>query len=121
VPIPAKDALKERLARYSQINISVTGRKSGKTISIPVWFVLEVGKLYLLPVHGSDSQWYKNVLQDPSIVIDARGASAKFRAKPITQAQAVKSVVEKFREKYGAADVKRYYAKFDVAVGVDLD
>ena len=52
-----KDALKERLARYRQINISVIGRKSGKTISIPVWFVLEGGKLYLLPVQGSDTQW----------------------------------------------------------------
>jgi hypothetical protein len=25
-------------------------------------------------------------------------------------------VVEKFREKYGASDVKKYYSKFDVAV-----
>ena len=33
--------LKERLAGYRQIKISVIGRKSGKTISIPVWFVLQ--------------------------------------------------------------------------------
>jgi hypothetical protein len=33
----------------------------------------------------------------------------------------VKSVVEKFREKYGAGDVKKYYSKFDVAVRVELD
>jgi hypothetical protein len=42
------ETLKERLARYRQIKISVIGRKSGKTISIPVWFVLEGQKLYLL-------------------------------------------------------------------------
>jgi len=29
-------------------------------------------------------------------------------------------VVEKFREKYGAKDVKRYYSKFDVAILVEL-
>jgi hypothetical protein len=29
-------------------------------------------------------------------------------------------VVEKFREKYGAGDVKKYYSKFDVAVVVQL-
>ena len=34
----------------------------------------------------------------------------------MTDAKAVKSVVEKFREKYGAKDVKKYYSKFDVAV-----
>jgi hypothetical protein len=33
----------------------------------------------------------------------------------------VKSVVEKFRQKYGARDVKKYYSKFDVAVQVELD
>jgi len=112
----SQDDLKERLARYRQIKISVIGRKSGRTISIPVWFVLEGEKLYLLPVQGSDTQWYKNVLQNSSIRIDARGVEAEFRAKPITEAKAVNSVVEKFREKYGAGDVKKYYSKFDVAV-----
>jgi hypothetical protein len=29
-------------------------------------------------------------------------------------------VVDKFREKYGARDVKKYYSKLEVAVLVDL-
>ena len=66
--------------------------------SIPVWFVLEGEKLFLLPVQGSDTQWYKNVLRNPKIRIDARAAEAEFRAMPITGAKTVKSVVEKFRE-----------------------
>jgi deazaflavin-dependent oxidoreductase (nitroreductase family) len=119
VPRSTND-LKERLTRYRQIKISVTGRKSGRTISIPVWFVLEAEKLYLLPVQGSDTQWYKNVLQNPSIRVDARGVEAEFRATPMTDAKAVKSVVEKFRDKYGATDVKKYYSRFDVAVVVAL-
>jgi hypothetical protein len=36
----SKDTFKDHLARYRQIEISVIGRKSGQTISIPVWFVL---------------------------------------------------------------------------------
>jgi deazaflavin-dependent oxidoreductase (nitroreductase family) len=115
-----KSDLKERLARYRQIKLSVTGRKSGKTISMPVWFVLEGEKLYLLPVRGSETQWYKNVLQNPQIRIDARGADAELRAKPISEANSLKSVIEKFRYKYGAADVKKYYSKFDVAVVVEV-
>jgi hypothetical protein len=51
----SKESLKERLARYRQIKISVIGRKSGQTVSIPVWFVLEGENLYLLPVQGSDT------------------------------------------------------------------
>jgi deazaflavin-dependent oxidoreductase (nitroreductase family) len=110
------DTLKGRLSRYREIHIKVTGRKSGRTISIPVWFVLEGENLYLLPVQGSDTQWYKNVLSNPTIGIDARRAEAEFKAVPITDAKQVSSVVEKFREKYGAGDVKKYYSKFDVAV-----
>ncbi len=115
MPAP-NDALKDRLSRYREINLSVTGRKSGRTISQPVWFVLDDDKVYLLPVRGSDTQWYKNVLKDPSIRIDARGADAGFRAVPITDQTRVSSVAVKFRTKYGAGDVKKYYSKFDVAV-----
>jgi deazaflavin-dependent oxidoreductase (nitroreductase family) len=117
----SKDSLKERLARYRQIKITVVGRNSGKTISNPVWFVLEGEKVYLLPVKGSDTQWYKNVLKEPKIRIEARDAEARVTAKPITESAAVKSVIEKFREKYGAKDVKKYYSKFDVAVVGELE
>ena len=110
------DALKDRLSRYREINLTVTGRKSGRAISIPVWFVLEDDKLYLLPVQGSDTQWYKNVLNKPTIRIAARGAEAEVKVVPVTDATEVSSVVEKFRAKYGINDVKKYYSKFDVAV-----
>jgi hypothetical protein len=114
------DALKERLAKHQEINISVIGRKSGRTISIPVWFVFEDGRLYLLPVQGSDTQWYKNAQKKPSIRINVGDASAESKVVPITDAKQVASVVEKFRAKYGTNDVKKYYSKFDVAVLVQL-
>ena len=114
------DNLKDRLSRSREINITVTGRKSGRTISIPVWFVLEGDKLHLLPVTGSDTQWYKNVLKNPSIQIEAGSAKAEVKVAPITAPKQVASVVEKFRAKYGPADVKKYYSKFDVAAVADL-
>jgi len=110
------DNLKDQLSHYREIKLSVTGRKSGRTISNPVWFAFEGDTLYLVPVQGSDTQWYKNVLHDPKIHVDARDASADLNAVPITDAKQVASVVEKFRAKYGAGDVKKYYSKFDVAV-----
>ena len=110
------ESLKDRLSRSNEINISVTGRKSGRTISIPVWFVLDEDKVYLLPVKGSDTQWYKNVLKNPKLKIEAGGAQAEVKVVPTTDKKQVSSVVEKFRDKYGASDVKKYYSKFDVAV-----
>ena len=108
--------LKDRLSRYHEIDISVTGRKSGRTISNPVWFVADDENLYLLPVKGSDTQWYKNVLKKPSMRIKARDAEAELRVVPVTDAKQVSSVVDKFRAKYGASDVKKYYSRLDVAV-----
>jgi deazaflavin-dependent oxidoreductase (nitroreductase family) len=114
------DALKERLSKSNEIHISVTGRKSGKTISVPVWSVLEGEKLWLLPVQGSETQWYQNVLKNPAIRVEAGGKAADLRAQPTTDTKIIKSVTEKFREKYGAGDVKKYYSKFDVAVEANL-
>jgi deazaflavin-dependent oxidoreductase (nitroreductase family) len=114
--MPAKsDALRNRLSRSREINISVTGRKSGRAISIPVWFVMDDEKLYLLPVHGSNTQWYKNVLKKSSIRVAAGGAKAEFKVVPVTDPKQVSSVVEKFRARYGDSGVK-LYSKLDVAV-----
>src|SRR6185295_14196896 len=114
MPAP-RNAVIDGLSRSSEINITVTGRKSGRAISNPIWFVFDQDKdntkLYLLPVEGSDTQWYKNVLKNPSIRIDARGADAALQAVPITDANQVSAVVEMFRAKYGKGDVKKYYSK----------
>ncbi|HTP43729.1 MAG TPA: nitroreductase/quinone reductase family protein [Candidatus Acidoferrum sp.] len=116
----SNDSLRDRLSRYRELNITVTGRKSGRAITNPVWFVFEDGKLWLLPVGGSDTQWYKNVLENSKIKIDVRGAGAEFKPAFLTDATQVSSVVSKFRAKYGPGDVKKYYSKFDVALLVPI-
>lgn len=113
-------SLRDHLSRRREITVSVTGRTSGRTISNPIWFVFDE-ELYLLPVQGSDTQWYKNVLKNPSIRVKAGGAEADFKAVPIIDAKQVSSVIEKFRGKYGTGDVKKYYSRFDVAVLAKMD
>lgn len=110
------DILQERLSRTRELNITVTGRKSGRTISVPVWFVLDAEKILLLPVTGSDTQWYKNVLKNPAMQVSSSGTKAELTVVPITDAKEVASVVAKFRKKYGAGEIKKYYSKLDVAV-----
>jgi deazaflavin-dependent oxidoreductase (nitroreductase family) len=111
-----KDSFKDRLSHVSEIQITVTGRKSGRSITLPIWFVFENDTLYLLPVKGSDTQWYNNVLKNPTMRIKAAGASAEIKADTVTDSKQVSEVVEKFRGKYGTGDVKKYHSKFDVAV-----
>jgi deazaflavin-dependent oxidoreductase (nitroreductase family) len=118
-PDPKND-LKSHLARSRGITITVTGRNSGRAFCIPVWFVFENGKLYLVPVTGSDTQWYKNVLKNPSILVEAGGAEGKVKVTPIIDYKQVSSIIEKFRTKYGPREIKKYYSKLDVAVTADL-
>ena len=99
-----------------EIELTVTGRKSAREIPRPVWFVYEDNSLYLLPIQGSDTNWYKNVLNNSfvKIIVDGRQFSGK--SKPITDSDKVKEVVNKFISKYGESDVNKYYTKFDVCV-----
>jgi hypothetical protein len=108
------------LTSTREIELSTTGRTSGRTISHPVWFVQQGGQLYLLPVNGSASHWYKNVLKMPTIHLAARGIKLSARATPITDPTAVQEVFERFRAKYGQADVQAYFPKREVAVEVTL-
>jgi hypothetical protein len=112
--------IKQALASTEELEITVTGRSSGRKISFPVWFVLEGETLYLLPVKGSASNWYKNILRNPTMTISARGMEITVNVKPIIGPPTVREVVEKFRAKYGTANIQRYYSKFDVAVEARL-
>jgi hypothetical protein len=59
----ADDDVAKALKRRRQISITVTGRRTGREITIPVWFVYGDGALWLLPVYGSDTQWYRNLMK----------------------------------------------------------
>jgi len=116
----SKTDLRRRLDRANEITLSVKGRKSGTDIPRPVWFVNEGNILYLLPVQGSDTNWYKNLLVDPILKISVNGIEISERGRRITESNRVDDVVRKFKSKYGEGDVKKYYPKTDVAVEVFL-
>lgn len=103
-----------------EIEITVIGRRSGRKISNPVWFVREGEKLYLVPLTGSDSDWYKNVRKTPTIRLAAKQAAINTSATLITDAARVGDIVEKFRDKYGAGQIEENYPKPNVAVEVPL-
>src|SRR6476619_3488519 len=111
----SKPDLKD-LGTINEIDLTVRGRKSGKYLSRPVWFVHEDDKLYLLPVQKSDTNWYRNVLKNPTVKISVRGQELNGKAKTITNDNKIKEIIEKFRSKYSNSDVQKYYSKFDVNI-----
>jgi hypothetical protein len=74
----------------------------------------------LVPVQGSDTNWYKNMLFDPTLKISINDVEVSARGKPVTDSNRVNDIVRKFKSKYGEAEVKKHYTKFDVAVEVLL-
>jgi hypothetical protein len=77
----SKADVHQKLDRAYEITLSVKGRKSGSDIPRPVWFVHEANTLYLLPVQGSDTNWYKNILVDPTLKISVNGTEIPARGK----------------------------------------
>ncbi len=116
----ADDAFATALEGSREVELTVTGRRSGREISHPVWFVREDDVLYMVPVRGSGADWYKNALSTPAIRLAAGGAQLDARATPVSDPARVQEVFDRFRARYGAGDVAAYFPKQDAAVEVPL-
>jgi deazaflavin-dependent oxidoreductase (nitroreductase family) len=110
----ASEKFVKALDATDEVDLTVTGRRTGRTISRPVWFVREGHTLWLVPVKGSQTEWFKNVERNQTIRLGAKAVEWTATARP------VREVVEKFRSKYGADQVKKYYSTFDAAAEVPL-
>ena len=105
----------------NEIELTVTGRKSGKSLPRPVWFAVRGREMLLIPVRGNDTEWYKNVLKDPRVTITSGQQILKGKLHPITQKSQVDGIIALFEKKYGASDIKKYYQKPNVAASLPLD
>jgi len=108
------------LSRSRELEIAFKGRKTGRTFKAVVWFVQEGRKIYLLPVYGSDTQWYRNILENPSLELSSEGKTVKVEAKPLTEKKTVSEVIDRFNKRFGADEIERWYSKLDVAIEIAL-
>jgi len=106
----------EALKSASGVELSV--KKLGKWTTRPVWFVVDDSTIYLLPVNGTDTKWYKNVITDPQIELSVRGKKARGEARQVLDPEKLTEVIRRFRSKYG--DLKRYYTKLDIAIAITV-
>ena len=116
-----EDLLVRTLEKSRQIKISVIGRTSGRTITLPVWFVHANDVLWLLPFHGSQTHWYRNIRKNPTIRIKVGSKESTFKAQTVRSAASVRKVVQLFNDKFTAEMIRRLYpGPLDVAVKVRL-
>jgi deazaflavin-dependent oxidoreductase (nitroreductase family) len=112
--------IKDVLQDQNEVDLTVTGRKTGQESTRVIWFVEDGDRLLLLPVSGSSSNWYRNIVKTPEIRLTSDGAELSATAKPTEDAAAVSDILDKFRSKYGADQVRQYYPNQDAAVEVPL-
>ncbi len=116
----AKDPFRQALRDRDEIRITTLGRRTGRAITIPVWFVVERRRLWLLPTRGSRNHWFRNLRANPTLVVRAGRYRRALTAGPLKSKVAARRVAGRFRVKYGREDVTAYYSRFDAAVEVPL-
>ena len=115
------DAFTRALKNANEIEITVIGRSTGKTITLPVWFVHENDTLWLLPVSGSKTQWYQNLLKNPTIKIKGGKEDRTLNAQVLKTATSVGNVIQSFQQKYKPEMIAKYYpGPLDAAIKLKL-
>ncbi len=109
-----------QLQDEQEIELTVTGRKTGRPLPRPVWFGLENRSLLLLPQYGPTTQWYKNIMKDPKVRISVRGSDFAASIVPILDQRRVLHVIGLFTAKYGKGEIDKYYTNMTVAAEVML-
>ncbi|HZY94616.1 MAG TPA: nitroreductase family deazaflavin-dependent oxidoreductase [Candidatus Bathyarchaeia archaeon] len=110
----------KQLDKSKELEITVTGRKSGRQRSTPVWLVREGKTVLLLPVTGSESQWFQNVSANKKIKLSSGNTKVDVTPRLVTDAKRVAGIADKFRKKYSPGEVKKYYSRFDAALELEL-
>src|SRR5579875_2017060 len=109
-----------KLKRSGEVRITVRGRKTKKKFSAPVWFFLdrEEKKVILVPVKGSDSEWFKDLAKDPQIELSVDDTTITSNATLVRDSNRTKQVIDKLKVKYKSEWSESYYTKRDVCVEV---
>ncbi len=87
--------------------LTTTGRKTGLSRQIEIWFVEMQDRFYILAEHYHRTQWVKNIQRDPRVRVRiGRGQSGEFDATaraldPERDAELWQAAQRLSREKHG--------------------
>lgn len=115
-----REDLRRRLGDSSEVNITVKGRKTMKRITTPVWFVVDGPNVILVPMKGSENEWFKNLEKNPQIELSVDESAIPFTAKIVRDSDRVEMVLDRFRSKYKSMWSESYYTKRDVYVELTI-
>jgi deazaflavin-dependent oxidoreductase (nitroreductase family) len=92
------------LAAESYCYLTTTGRVSGEPREIEIWFALDEATLYMLSGGRDRSDWVRNLLREPRVIVRIGGRAFAGRARvvddPGEDARARDLVFEKYAPSY---------------------
>ena len=97
---PVAKADLEKVASESTVDLTTTGRKSGKAHTKPIWFVYDQGHLYLQSGKGGKSDWYQNLKKDPRMTLKIGTVTFQGKAKFIDDERETERIHSLFSAKY---------------------
>jgi deazaflavin-dependent oxidoreductase (nitroreductase family) len=92
------------LADLDYCYLTTTGRHTGTAHRIEIWFALDDGTVYLLSGGGDRSDWVRNLMISPEVVLEIgdekRNTMGRVVTDPTEEALARLIVAEKYRPRY---------------------
>ena len=79
------------LGNGSTLVLTTIGRKSGRSLSVPLFYVGEGDRLYIVASFGGNDEppaWYRNLVANPEVGVEVEGRSGEYRARELTPAEA---------------------------------
>ena len=102
-PLPEVAAALGRVARESTIELTTTGRKSGKQHTRPIWFVVADGKLVVQAGKDGKVDWYQNLMKTPTATVRQGDYTFRVRGRGVDEPARVEAIHRLFLEKYTSA------------------
>jgi len=90
----------EKVANESTVEITTTGRKSGKAHTKPIWFVYDQGHLYLQSGQEGKSDWYQNLKKNPQMTLKIGTVTFQGKAKFIDDQNETERIHGLYSAKY---------------------
>ena len=75
----------------STLVLTTTGRRSGRPVSVPLFYAADGERLYIVASFGGNDDapgWYRNLLADSAVEVERGGRKAPYVAKSLSAEEA---------------------------------
>jgi len=103
----------EEHAAVECCDVVTTGRVTGASHEIEIWFGVVNGVMYLISGNGPGADWYRNMLVHPEVVVKLAGAEHVGRARDVIDADE--------RRRCGDLMGAKYVWDGDATIGLTYD